>query len=452
MSVFLGSVLLLAFVASVVGKLFVRKQAVQPENSRERVQPASHPLLLQLTSIKTNIATFVLGFLLVFSSYIFFYAETGNQYLVVYPNGSKSAVMEEGFHFCPFAKIYPWQKFIDIKVTQEGEDISEIEGAMSPIPTRFVDQVTANVIVSTRFQLPDNDVSFIALAVEYRSLKNLIQTTLIPTVAEVVSNTGYMFAAQDYISGSASDFRVAVDEQLKFGKYSVEKRTFYDTIVLNQEFDQSRNAEVRTRYEVIKRLDESGVPIRLSHDINKNNIIVSQVIVNDVQLDPTFKKRLEAQRDESAKRQLEQQKIKTAKDAKARIIAEGERDKASERMMQEKNQVAALISMETKLKQESTKKDLAVIQLETEKLLAAKVKVTADAAAYEITKKVHAGITPEVKLKMMLARDVAVATEIAKIKFPETMIIGGGGKGGTPLETLIGAAMAKQLTDKTTAK
>ncbi len=38
-----------------------------------------------------------------------------------------------------------------------------------------------------------------------------------------------------------------------------------------------------------------------------------------------------------------------------------------------------------------------------------------------------------------------VAAEIAKIQFPQTMIIGGDNKGGTPLESLIGAAMAKQL-------
>ena len=80
-----------------------------------------------------------------------------------------------------------------------------------------------------------------------------------------------------------------------------------------------------------------------------------------------------------------------------------------------------------------------------ERLNAQRKKVQADADAYEIAKKVTAGITPEVKLKMELDRDVKVAAEIAKIKFPETMILGGDDKSGTPLESLIGAAMAKQL-------
>lgn len=70
--------------------------------------------------------------------------------------------------------------------------------------------------------------------------------------------------------------------------------------------------------------------------MSENNIIVSQVIVDNIELEATFKQRLEAQRDESAKRQLEQQKVETTKDAQQRIIAEGERDKAQERVNQEK--------------------------------------------------------------------------------------------------------------------
>ena len=42
-------------------------------------------------------------------------------------------------------------------------------------------------------------------------------------------------------------------------------------------------------------------------------------------------------------------------------------------------------------------------------------------------------------------RKGGVAAELSKLKFPETMIIGDE-KGSTPLEALIGAAMAKQLT------
>ncbi|MPQ47801.1 hypothetical protein GCQ56_12390 [Marinifilum sp. N1E240] len=406
---------------------------------------------LQLFSKLTarfSFGVIVMGFFMIIMPFMFFWAEPGYQYFVVYPNGGKDAVMTEGIKWRGFAKIIPWQKYIDVKVVSKGEKKDNIEGVMSPIPIRFIDQVTASAKLSTRFQLPTDKESFIEMAIEFRSLQNLAHNTLIPTVREVVSNTGYMFAAQDYISGSASDFRVAVEDQLKAGAYSVEKLEYRDTIISAIEEDNRAVKEIQTRYEVKKRKDASGKLIRIPHDINENNIIVAQVIVDDVILEEVFKKRLEAQRDESAKRQLEQQKIKTAKDAQARIVAEGERDKAGERVTQEKEQVKALISIETKLKQEETNKRLAAIALETEKLKSAAKKVAADAESYQNAKLVSAGLTPQERAQIEKEIAIGVAKEIAKIKFPDVMITGDGGKNGKmPLESLIGAAMAKQLMD-----
>lgn len=432
--------------------LFVLLPILKKSDAGHQADPLSKNSLFTrivhiLAGLSNRVVGSITGFgvLLVMLPFLFFWAEPGYQYFVVYPTGAKSAVMSEGIKWRGFAQIIPWQKYIDVKVVDEGEDASEIEGAMDPIPIRFIDQVTARAKLSTRFQLPTDEQSFIELAIEFRSLQNLVQTTLIPTVREVVSNTGYMFAAQDYISGSASDFRVAIDDQLKYGTYSVEKTEYRDTVMAEIEDDNSRQIkEIRTRYDVNKRKDASGQVIRIAHDINENNIIVAQVIVDDVLLESTFKKRLEAQRDESAKRQLEQQKIKTAKDAQARIIAEGERDKAAERVTQEKEQVKALIAIETKLKQEETNKKLAEIALQTEKLKAEAEKVKADAESYKNTKLVQAGLTPQERAQIEKEKAIGVAAELSRIQFPQTMIIGDT-KGGSPLESLLGAAMAKQL-------
>ena len=448
---FLGIVILIIF-----GILLLLKPSIQKKHNETGLneETQNHGFLSNLIlSLSNNVLMFFMGlgiFVMLLPS-LFFWAEPGYQYFVVYPSGNKSAVMDEGIKWRGFARIIPWQKFIDVKVIDSEENANEIEGAMSPIPIRFIDQVTATTKVSTRFQLPSDEESFIKLAIEFRSLQNLVQTTLIPTIREVVSNTGYMFAAQDYISGSASDFRVAIDDQLKFGTYSVEKTQHNDTINSKIEQTSARKIrEVRTRYEVKKRTDKNGSVIRIPHDINRNKIIIAQVIVDHVNLEKTFKKRLEAQRDESAKRQLEQQKIKTAKDAQARIIAEGERDKAAERVAQETEQVKALISIETKLKQEDTNRKLAELALKTEELKAKAAKVKADAEAYKNKKLVSAGLTPQEKALFQKETSIGVARELAKMQFPSTMIMSGGNKnnGGSPLEALIGAAMTKQLLSK----
>ncbi|MGY5356008.1 hypothetical protein [Wenyingzhuangia sp. IMCC45467] len=399
-------------------------------------------------NLKKSHAIFILsiGLLLATINQLFFFADRGFNYLLVSPTGQMSAVMEQGIKWRGFAKIDKWQKFIDVKVIGNGIEIDEdeVEGIMKPVPLRFIDQVTATGFISTRFELPRDEISFIGLAVKFRTMSNLVNNTIVPTIKEQLVNTAYMFAAQDYISGEAQNFRQVFEEQLKGGAYAVEKIEKRDTIFSTIQQTNKLIKEIQTSYEVNKVL-ENGIPKRIKHELSENHIIVSQVIVDNIELESTFKQRLEAQRDESAKRQLEQQKVETAKDAQQRIIAEGERDKAAERVAQEKEQVKALIAIETKLKQEETNKKLAAIELETERLNAQTKKVKADAEAYEISRKVSAGITPEVKLKLELERDIKVAAEISKIKFPQTMIIGGDANKGTPLESLIGAAMAKQL-------
>lgn len=406
--------------------------------------------LLKNFNLRQGLYIVILGIIIMLLKYTFFFADRGFNYLLVSPTGKMSAVMEQGIKWRGFAKIDKWQKFIDVKVVGEGIEVDkdEVEGIMKPIPLRFIDQVTASGYVSTRFELPRDEISFIKLAVKFRTMSNLVNNTIVPTVKEQLVNTAYMFAAQDYISGEAQNFRQVFEEQLKGGAYAVEKIEIRDTVFSDIQTNIRQIKEVQTSYEVNKVII-NGIPKRIKHELSENHIIVSQVIVDNIELESTFKQRLEAQRDESAKRQLEQQKVETAKDAQQRIIAEGERDKAAERVAQEKEQVKALIAIETKLKQEETNKKLAAIALETEKLNAQKKKVTADAEAYEIARKVSAGITPEVKLQMELDRDIRVAAEISKIKFPQTMIITGKTKGGTPLESLIGAAMAKQLQSTT---
>ena len=435
MTTFLGFLLLVAGLAAYVFSKLDKPEKKIPDLFRGITKRHGHLLMVS-------------GVLLMLLKSLFFFADRGFNYLLVYPTGSMSAVMEQGIKWRGFAKIDKWQKYIDVKVVSKGtkSDLEELEGVMQPIPVRFIDQVTAKGHVSLRFQLPEDNPSFIKLAVKYRTMSNLVNNTIIPTVREQLINTGYMFAAQNYISGEAQSFRQTFEEQLKEGTYAVNKLEVKDTIFNEIDMTKARRTikEIQTSYRVEKIL-KNGIPKRIPHELSENNIIVSQVIVDKIDLEATFKQRLEAQRDESAKRQLEQQKIETAKAEQQRIVAQGERDKAEERVTQEKEQVKALIAIETKLKQEETNKKLAAIALETERLNAQKKKVTADAEAYEISKKVSAGITPEVKLQMELDRDVKVAAEISKIKFPETMIMGGGSKSGTPLESLIGAAMAKQL-------
>ena len=460
---FLGILIFLAGLAILILRAFTNEQEVVEQyedrwgDKRKRTIPVSPEWMINLKNKKAAwLPTLILGVLIFCLPYLFFFADRGYNYLLVFPGGKMDAVMQQGIKYRGFAKIDKWQKYIDVKVVADGVeyDKDELEGIMKPVDLRFIDQVTAKGLVSTRFELPTVKEDFIKLAVEFRSMSNLVNNTIIPTVKEQLVQTAYMFAAQNYISGEAQAFRQTFEEQLKSGTYAVLKREEKDTVyaeISNLSKDRQIK-EIRTTYHVDK-IMENGKPKRIPHELSENKIIVSQVIVDQIKLEDAFKARLEAQRDESAKRQLEQQKIETAKSTQQRIIAEGERDKAAERVAQEKEQVKKLIAIETRLKEEKTNKELAAIALQTERINAEKVKVKADADAYEIKKKVIAGITPEQELKMRLDAQVRMLGELAKTKWPTYYITGGStsGKGGNgPLESLITAAMFKQLNSEAT--
>jgi hypothetical protein len=177
-------------------------------------------------------------------------------------------------------------------------------------------------------------------------------------------------------------------------------------------------------------------------------VAVTQVIVDEVYPEPAFKKRLEAQRDISAQKRIEMEKIETARAEQQRIIAEGERDKAKERVDQEKEQVKQLIAIETQLKQENTRKQLAEIALQTARLEAEQNIVRERAQAEANRMKVAAGLTPQERAQIQKETAIGVAEKISAMQLPQVYITGGDKDGKSNLgliESLLGAELAKSM-------
>ncbi|AZQ64216.1 hypothetical protein EI427_18880 [Flammeovirga pectinis] len=390
---------------------------------------------------KVGAVTFLSAVAIIIISNAIMWAEPGYQYFITYPNGQKSAIMSEGYHFTWFGKVQPWSKYIDI-TTEDVDD--DDNSSMKAVPIRFIDQVTALGYPSVRVQMPKTEKAFIDVAIKFRSQENLVSMTLIPTIREQLVNTGYMYAAQDYISGDAQSFRQTFEEQLKDGSYEVRKIETADTL-FDQAIQQDVRGikEIRKKYLVEKVADKNGHFKRIPNEISENHILISQVVLPSIDMESSFKKRLESQRDESANRQLEIQRIETAKAAQSRILAEGERDKAEERVKREKEQVSSLIAIETQLKQEETNKKLAKIKFETAQLEAKRDKVIAETKAYANKKLVASGLTPEQKSLWEYRRDSVKWANISKIKLPEQYFSGqGGSKGGDLLSTIIAGQIA----------
>ena len=451
-----GILLILAGITTLIIRGMVSAEDVYEDrqvgygNKTQKVKVKSKgPKFLLWFNTKRSIVILSAGILLLVMKGMFFYAEAGTNYFVQYINGKQIGVTTAGYHPKYFGEVTAWKKYITVKTVSDDDEGVEFSGAIKPIPIRFVDQVTGDGYVSCRFQLPEDPEKFKKLALEFRTVENLLQSAIIPSIKELVKVTAYQFAAQDYISGNASEFNFRFLDQCENGMYATERIDGADTTTVAFQTDSVRTFDpLQQQYRVELLYDDFGKVIRKTHVINKVGLMTSQAIVENIELEDAFKERLKAQRDEAAKRQLEQQKTKTAIDERERILTQGETKKAEKKVEEEMAQVSTLIAIETKLKEEETNKKLAAIQLETQRLNAQTIKVKADADAYEITKKVHAGITPEKELEMRLDAQVKAVAELAKLNLPNNYIVTGASNGKsatTPIEALILPLLTKQL-------
>lgn len=425
------------------------------------------PFSMPEKSIKIGIILLAsaLVVILLNASNMIFAAKEGHKYYVLAPTGSRTAISSPGLKMVfPFSTVQEWEKFIDIKgVPTDGqgnftESIDGIEGVIpSGVKVRYIDKVNAEVYLSVRFELPVDDEAFIKMVETYRHPKNLINNTLIPTITEQLTNVTFMYSADDYVSGAATDYKQTVEDALKNGGFVVKRVEVYDTLFNEEVFiaDSAVNVAKKPRgIREIRKLTKNekvlvnGIPKRIAHEINVNKIITAQVIVSDVKLEEQFEKKLTQQRDISAEKIIEIQKVETARAAQQRIVAEGERDKAEERAIQERQQVNVLIAEETKVKQQESLRQLAEIEVQTAKLESEALLTRERAKAEADRLKVSAGLSPQDRAEIDKETAIAVAAEFAKMVGPQIVIIGEGGRGNDLTNSLIQAEMAKKLLNK----
>ncbi|UII22121.1 SPFH domain-containing protein [Fulvivirga ligni] len=404
--------------------------------------------------LKHSIIMVAAGMLLIFMNGLFFYSEAGYSYLVQYPNGKQIAEMTPGYHLKWWGEVVPWKKVVTVKFVSDEEkeqDGQKYSGNRNVIPVRFNDAVKADIALSARFRLPEDANLFLKMALEFRNQDNLVNGSLIPSCMEIAKNSARLISAQEYIAGRGGELESAVLEQLENGMYILDaqeiKPTEPDTIAA---LDNNRTIENRTliRFEVSKRWNPDGSIMRKKHPIAEYGIIVSQATVEDVNPELRFKEMLGKQRDAAAQASIEKEKAKQAEYQKQRIIAEGEAEKASIKVNMEKEQITALITMETEKKREQVNVEKHRLELQSARLKAEEVKVLADAEAYQKKKVMQADGALEMKLQAFERVHQAYAQAITGTQLVPTTYIGGGdGKGAPNAMDFINIATANMAKD-----
>lgn len=385
------------------------------------------------------IITGVCGLLcVIFAGKIFETNQFGNyQIKQAAGTGTISVRNDAGLYLQMFGSIetYPVSEDVDF----ENENLQ----------VRFNDGSVARVKGTVKFKLPTNPEKQKELHRDYGNYKNVERDLIIRNVGEALSNTAtYMVAEDSYASGRATFSDLAM-QQLKDGIFKTSTKI---VDVIDTDGTKFKKKEIRIVY------DEAKNPVIQKPSLLKHyGIEILQFVVNDFEYDEKINELIARKKDAEQNKvvamanaeKAKQDAITAEEQGKARIAearANAEVLKATEVTDAQKRADIAKIKAEQD-------KEVARLAAEQAKYEAEKIKAKGEAEAFAAKKKVEAGLTPLEKATIEKETKIGIAEALSRVKFPNSMVIGGGSNGGSvnPFDA-VGLQSLYELSEKMAVK
>lgn len=351
--------------------------------------------------------------------------------------GTMSVVNSPGMYLKLFATITTYQ-VSDMHYFSSAEKEGERSIESDPIKVRFNDGGTAEVSGSIKYRLPTIENAQLRLHQDYKGYAAVRHDLIRQVVAEAVMQTANLMKAEESYTTRRSEFAALAEEQVKQGLFETAAKEYKDKDADGNEFIER---------DVTIKLDASGKPVvRKLSPFHQYGIEVIQFTIKDINYDKTIDDLI------GKKKEAEQQKIVARANAeRAKQDAITAREQGNARIATEKaNQDVEKIKEVT-----IAQKNFEVSQLNRKQAEQdAASQVVAGKALAEVNKlKVQAGLTPLEKATIAKETAIGVAAELAKVKFPDMMVIGGGGNGkaADPFEA-VGLESLMRISDKMSKK
>lgn len=338
------------------------------------------------------------------------------------------------------------QMFGSIETYPVSEDV---DFEKENLQVRFNDGSVAKVKGTVKFKLPSNPEKQKELHRDYGNYNNVERDLIIRNVGEALSNTAtYMVAEDSYASGRATFSDLAM-QQLKDGIFKTSTKI---VDVIDTDGTKFKKKEIRIVY------DEGNNPVIQKTSLLKHyGIEILQFVVNDFEYDEKINELIARKKDAEQNKvvamanaeKAKQDAITAEEQGKARIAearANAEVLKATEVTDAQKRADIAKIKAEQD-------KEVARLAAEQAKYEAEKIKAKGEAEAFAAKKKVEAGLTPLEKATIEKDTKIGIAEALARVKFPNSMVIGGGSNGGSvnPFDA-VGLQSLYELSEKMATK
>lgn len=370
--------------------------------------------------------------------------------------GTESAECKTGWYFSGFGKTTPWPWAITIahsstQTNSEGSSVS------NPYRVRMADNWTGDVTQTTRFEIPQDNEQFLAMARKLRSPDRLISTTLKPAVVSSLDSIANLYTMEQYYAGGQRDqFKTEFKDALEKGRAQVKQVTSTNSSRnpqvskaaandMKTSQDTSDMGDLLSRQVTMEKVLVNGVEVREKHDYAEYGIVVGSAILENLDPDDKFEEQIQARKDAASRRIVAQEQRKEQEEQRLLAIQTGETNIAKRQSEAKVSQIQQTTDAETKkklalitanqmLEEAEVQRQTAVVNLEKSKLDAAAKQVTADADAYAKKAVIEADGALKEKLEAIVAINGHWAQAAANMNVPST-VLGGTGTTGNTLAT-----------------
>ncbi len=264
---------------------------------------------------------------------------------------------------------------------------------------------------TVKWDLPNGKDDMVELHTTYTSIDNLMSTTLLQYQKETASYSCQRMESEAHYSGGQSQLKEYFQDQLRNGQVLLNTQT-------KTRITKDGNSEKYV--EVEEKTDSSGNFLRTISDIQTYKLFASFVSIDNVDYDQRIDKKLKDKIDAASDESTSKQRLITAQQEEQEAIVNGRKLIAEVTAKEEADEQTAVI-------QARKSKLVAAEKLEEDKLKAASTIALKKAEAEGDRLKVIAGLSPLERATIDMKTQIGVAEQISKVKFPENMVIVGGG-------------------------
>lgn len=351
--------------------------------------------------------------------------EGGYRTVVTQAGGKQFVQFNTGIYYAGFfSKETVWPNQISVSYQDSIPNYNMIDGSIEikKINIRFgVDGTSADVSGITQYLLPMDESDMIALHNAHKTPQSLVTKRLSPYTKECLQSAAQMMSSEMHYSGGRAQMAQEFIDQLKGGVYLLNtvKKIEYDSLT----------RENNRVYLTEKQLSKDGQIKRKTSSIKEYGVTVADAAITDVDYEAKVDQMLAKKIDAATKASVSKQELMTAQQQALTAKAQGERALVEIEYKQKQSQTSQVVAAETKVKLAEQDKMQQKIQAEAAELEARKIKILADADAYEKQRAIQANGALEQKLDAYVKVQLAWAKAFGEYSGNITPLMMGGGSG-----------------------